>query len=224
MEGKRYFEYGDTEIAFLKAKDAALAKAMEEIGHVYREVIPDLFRALINSMIGQQISAKAQKTVWLRFLEMFTPVTPKHIASLPAEEIQRCGISMKKASYIRDVAISIVEGSLDLEKLQEMADADVCKRLSQIKGIGAWTAEMLMIFSLQRTDVISYGDLGILRGLRMLYRHREITPQLFEKYKRRYSPYGTVASFYLWQISQGACGELLDRAPKAKKKTVSKKG
>ena len=208
MEHKQYFEYGDKEIAFLKAKDAALAKAIDEIGHVYREVIPDMFTALIKSIIGQQISTKAQKTVWRRFNDMFAPITPANIAALPVEAVQTCGVSMKKASYISEIAASIADGSLDLDELQSMSDADVCKRLSQIKGIGVWTAEMLMIFSMQRADVISWGDMAILRGLRMLYRHRKITPALFEKYKRRYSPYATVASLYLWQISHGKCAGL----------------
>jgi len=215
MTEKQFFEYGCTEIEYLKAKDPALGKAIDEIGHVYREVIPDMFMALINSIIGQQISTKAQETIWLRFLDMFAPITPEHIASLPIEEIQPCGISMKKAMYINEIATSILDGSLDLKALRNMPDADVCNRLKAIKGIGIWTAEMLMIFSLQRSNIMSWDDMAILRGLRMLYRHRKITPQLFAKYKKRYSPYATVASFYLWQISHGACEGLVDPATKA---------
>ena len=214
MAEKRYFEYGDSEISYLKSKDPALGKAIDEIGHVYKEVIPDIFMALVNSIIGQQISTKAQDTIWLRFLDMFTPATPEYIASLPVETIQTCGISMKKALYIHEIATSVLDGSLDLEKLQAMSDEEVSKRLSQIRGVGVWTAEMLMIFSMQRNDVISSGDMAIIRGLRMLYRHREITPQLFAKYKKRYSPYASIASFYLWQISHGACEGYVDLAPK----------
>ena len=220
MENKQYFKYGNTEIEFLKAKDTALANAIDEIGPLSIEIIPDMFLALINSIIGQQISTKAQKTVWRRFLAMFMPVTPENIASLPVETIQTCGISMRKAVYIREIAVSIADGSLDLEELQTMSDAEVCSRLSQINGVGIWTAEMLMIFSMQRADILSWGDMAILRGLRMLYGHRKITPILFAKYKKRYSPYATVASFYLWKISQGWCEGLADPAPK---KEVKKK-
>lgn len=218
MNGKQYLEYGTEEIEYLKSKDPALGKAIEEIGHVQREVIPDLFMALVNSIIGQQISTKAQETVWARFQAMFTPVTPEHIDTIPADKLQTCGISMRKASYIKEIADSIMDDSLDLAGLQTMSDEDVCKRLSQIKGVGVWTAEMLMIFSMRRMDVISWGDMAIIRGLRMLYHHREITPKLFAKYKKRYSPYATVASLYLWQISHGACAELVDLAPKVVKK------
>ncbi len=215
MKDKQYFEYGEMEIAWLKEKDPDLGKAMDEIGYLTRELIPDLFMALINSIIGQQISTKAQETIWMRFLDMFNPITPEHIAAVAAETIQTCGISLKKVEYIKGIAQSVIGGSLNLDEIQAMSDEDVCKRLSQIKGIGIWTAEMLMIFSMQRKDVVSFGDMAILRGMRMLYRHRKITPALFAKYKRRYSPYGTVASLYLWSISHGGCEGLVDLAPKA---------
>lgn len=93
----------------------------------------------------------------------------------------------------------------------------MCRELSALDGIGVWTAEMLMTFSMQRPDIISFGDLAIHRGLRMLYHHRKITRDLFDKYKRRYSPYATVASLYLWAIAGGAIPELRDRASKSVK-------
>lgn len=225
MEKIRYFEYGDEELAYLKAKDPILGKAIDQIGHIDRAITPDLFMALIKSMIGQQISTKAQEAIWRRFGEMFAPVTPENIASLPAATLQTCGISTKKAEYIKEIAQSILDGRLDLQALQTLPDAAVCERLSQIRGVGVWTAEMLMIFSMQRKDVLSWGDLAILRGLRMLYRHRKITPQLFKKYKNRYSPYASVASLYLWQISHGDCAGLVDLAPKpkAQKRAAAKK-
>lgn len=215
---KQLFLYGEKEINYLKSKDAALGKAIDEIGHVHREIIPDLFMALINSIIGQQISTKAQETVWLRFQTMFDPITPEHLAPISSEELQKCGISMRKATYISEIAHNVVAGNLNLEELQTMSDADVANKLSQIKGVGVWTAEMLMIFSMQRMDIISWNDMAIIRGLRMLYHHREITPKLFERYKKRYSPYATVASLYLWKISHGACEGLVDKAPKTAKK------
>lgn len=211
---KQYFIYGEKEINYLRSKDKILGKVIDEIGYVHRKVIPDIFMAIINSIIGQQISTKAHATVWGRFQTMFEPVTPEHIGSISNEELQSCGISMRKVSYIKEVTSSVLDGSLDLTQLRDMSDHDICKRLCQIKGIGAWTAEMLMIFSMQRMDVISRDDMALVRGLRMLYHHREITPELFTKYKKRYSPYATVASLYLWEISQGVCDGLVDPAPK----------
>lgn len=216
-EGGSYFVYGREEINWLKAKDPILGAAIDEIGPIRRAVVPNLFEALINSIVGQQISTKAQVTIWKRMKERFVPLTPDVIAAASAEEVQSCGLSMRKAFYIKDIAENVRSGSLNLEELQTLSDDEVCARLSQLKGIGVWTAEMLMTFSMQRQDILSWGDLAILRGLRMLYRHRQITPKLFAKYKRRYSPYATVASLYLWAIAGGACEGLTDPAVKTVK-------
>lgn len=214
MKSKLYFEYGEKEINFLKSKDLALAGIIDEIGYIQREVIPDMFIALLNAIIGQQISTKAHVTIWARFQSLFVSVSPEQIHSLAAESIQACGISMKKAMYIKEIAGSVLDGRLDLTRLKTMDDTAVFARLNQIKGVGTWTAEMLMMFSMQRQDILSWGDLGIQRGLRMLHRHRKITPQLFAKYKRRYSPYSTIASFYLWELSARKCEGHVDNASK----------
>lgn len=225
MRTEHYFEYGEEEINYLRAKDKALARVIEELGFVRRRVIPDIFMALINSIIGQQISTKAHITVWERAQSMFAPITPEHIASIPVETLQTCGISMRKAQYITDIAANVVSGSLDLVELQTMDDDAVCRRLSELKGIGVWTAEMLMTFSMQRKNVLSWGDLAIQRGLRMLYRHRQVTPSLFAKYKKRYAPYASIASIYLWTLAGGACEGYSDPAAKteAQKNTVAQK-
>jgi DNA-3-methyladenine glycosylase II len=175
-----------------------------------------LFTALLHSITGQQISSKAHTTVWNRILERFTPMTPETVDAASAEAVQGCGITMKKAVYIKEIAASVLNGRLDLERLQTLPDDEVCETLCRVKGIGVWTAEMLMTFSMQRMDIMSRDDLAIIRGLRMLYRHREITPHLFARYKRRYSPYGTVASLYLWAISSGAYPRFVDPAPATK--------
>lgn len=214
MQTEQYVEYGEEEIAHLKAKDKALAKVIEDVGHVRREVIPDIFMALIHSIIGQQISTKAHITVWERAQSMFAPMTPEHIASIPVETLQTCGISTRKAQYINDIAVNVVNGKLDLVELQTMDDDAVCRRLSELRGLGVWTAEMLMTFSMQRKNVLSWGDFAIQRGLRMLYRHRQITPALFAKYKKRYSPYASIASIYLWALAGGACEGYSDPAAK----------
>ena len=102
-----------------------------------------------------------------------------------------------------------------------LPDQEVIRVLSALPGIGVWTAQMLLIFCLQRPDVVSFGDLGIRRGMRMLYRHREIDRERFARYARRCSPYGTVASLYLWAIAGGAIPGLTDpaaRSPKSKGK------
>ena len=110
---------------------------------------------------------------------------------------------MKKSVYIRNIAVDIINGSLNLDELYELPDDEVCRRLSSLNGIGTWTAEMLMTFSMQRPDILSWDDLAIRRGIMMLYGHKKLDKNLFGRYKKRYSPYGSVASLYLWGISLG---------------------
>lgn len=217
MPRDNYFMYGVKETEYLKSRDKKLGEAISRIGPIQRGVYPELFPALVKSIVGQQISTKAQETIWGRMQERFQPFTPETLKAQSVEEIQGCGISMRKASYIHAMADHIAQGNIDLDALPSMSDEEVCIELTKLKGVGLWTAEMLLIFSLQRPDVVSFGDLAIQRGMRMLYRHRKITPELFAKYKKRYSPYGTVASLYLWAIAGGALPELADPAATRKK-------
>ncbi len=215
---KLYIAYGSKEIEYLKGRDPALAAVIDKVGHIKRSLDPDLFSALANSIIGQQISMKAQAAIWGRFCEAFNPLTAQGIYDSSAEELKACGLSDRKAEYMKGIAAAIVEGRLDLDALENMSDDEVASTLSKLKGVGVWTAEMLMMFSMGRMDVLSYGDLAIQRGLRMLYRHRKITPALYKKYKRRYSPYASVASLYLWEVAGGVMPELYDLGSSSKKK------
>ena len=212
MDNRPYFEYGKKEIEYLKSRDKILGSAIDEIGPIKRAVRPDLYQALVQSIVGQQISTKAQETVWGRIIDRFNPITPESLGKISAEELQSCGMTMRKANYIKDMTDSILKGDIDLSKLDDMDDEEVCKYLCKIKGIGIWTAQMVMTFSMQRPDVISFGDLAILRGLRMLYGHKEITREIFNKYEKLYSPYASVASLYIWEIAGGALPHLKDPA------------
>ena len=198
-----FFQYGQKETDYLKKKDKRLAEVIDRIGPVQREIIPDLFAGLVNSIVGQQISTKAFITIWNRIKDLFGTVTSERILSKSAEELQKCGITMKKSVYIRNIAIDIINGTLNLDELYKLPDNEVCRRLSSLNGIGIWTAEMLMTFSMQRSDVLSWDDLAIRRGIMMLYGHKKLDKNLFARYKKRYSPYGSVASLYLWELSLG---------------------
>ena len=187
----------------LKAKDEKMKRAMEKLPMYEREVDDDLFRSLINNIVGQQISMKAADTVWKRFLDHFKEITPLRLYEADLAEIQSLGISMRKATYIQKTAEKVHKKIVDLEALWTMEDQEVADTLVTLNGIGPWTAEMIMIFSMGRKDIMSYGDLAIRRGLMLLYGHEEITKELFRKYQERFSPYGTLASLYLWEISSG---------------------
>ena len=179
-----YFQYGEKELSYLKQRDKRLSEIIDKVGWVKRRVIPNLFAALVHSIVGQQISTKAHETIWQRIQSSLGEITPQRVTSLTDEELQRFGISFKK-----------------------------------VDGIGIWSAEMLMLFSMQRPDILSYSDLAIQRGLRMVYHHRDITRKLFEKYRRRYSPYSSVASLYLWAVAGGAIEGMKDYATTKKKRS-----
>ena len=128
------------------------------------------------------------------------------------EAFRSCGVSQRKAEYIKEFTAKVVLGELDLDAVAQMPDAEVIATLSSLRGIGVWTAEMLLLFCLQRPDVLSFGDFGIQKGMRMVYRHRKITKALFQKYRRRLSPYGSVASLYFWSVANGELPDLTDPA------------
>lgn len=211
-----YFEYGAKETDYLKSRDKKLAEVIDKIGHIERLVDEDLFSAVVHHIIGQQISTKAQQSIWKKINDDLGEITADTLLSCGRERLQKFGITFKKADYILDFAEKVKKGTFDLEKISQMSDNDVIAELSSLKGIGVWTAEMLLLFCLQRPNVFSYGDLAILRGIRMVYHHRKVSRELFEKYRRRFSPYCSVASLYLWAVAGGAIPEMKDYAPKSK--------
>ena len=168
---------------------------------IRRGVEPDLFTALVDSVIAQQISGRAAQTISDRLHILVGNFTPQGLAEADPSQIQQCGLSQRKVGYIQGIAREVASGALDLEALRHAPDEELIRKLSALNGIGVWTAEMLMIFSLCRPDVLSWGDLGIRRGMALLYGDRELTRERFERRRKRYSPYGSVVSLYLWSIA-----------------------
>lgn len=197
------FQYGETEVEWLSKRDKRLAQAIERIGLIERSTMPDLFTALIQCIIDQQISTAAARTVNARILQVCGGhMSAEALLAAGADNLQRCGTSMRKVQYMLGVAEAVQTGKLDLSAIPAMDDAQVIQTLTGLKGIGIWTAEMLMIFALGRPDVLSWGDLAIQRGIMRLYNHKELPRERFERYRRRYSPYGSTASLYLWALAK----------------------
>lgn len=145
------------------------------------------------------------------------------ILSAGIPNLQALGMTFRKAEYITDFAEKVHEDTVNLAAVKRMSDEDAIRELSALKGIGVWTAEMILLFCMQRPDIFSYDDLAIQRGLRMVYHHRKIDRALFEKYRRRFSPYCSVASLYLWAVAGGAIPGMKDYAPEKGKKRRSAK-
>lgn len=211
-----YFVYGEKETEYLKKKDRRLGEVIGAVGHIERQVDGDLFSAVVHHIIGQQISTKAQATIWQRMQDACGGVTPETVGRAETGELQSFGMTFRKAEYIKDFAQKVLGGDFDLTAVERMPDGEAVAALSGLKGIGVWTAEMILLFCLQRPDILSYGDLAIHRGMRMVYHHRKIDKTLFEKYRRRLSPYGSVASLYFWAVAGGELPGMRDYAPKTK--------
>ena len=196
------FQYGQKEIEYLKRKDKKLGAAIDKIGMIKREITPDPFIALVSSIVSQQISKKAAHTVRNRLVKLLGDITPGSIAQIDLSELQGCGMSQRKAGYIKGIADAAISGKVDFKSLDTLTNDEIIKKLSSLHGVGVWTAEMLLIFSLCRPDVVSYKDLAICRGMMNLYGLKELSKEKFERYRKRYSPYGSVASLYLWELSK----------------------
>ena len=211
-----YFAYGEAELSRLRQKDKRLCEVIDRIGHIDRAVDPDLFSSVVHHIVGQQISTKAQATIWQRMRDTLGEVNAETILTAGAPKLQGLGMTFRKAEYIADFAEKVHTGAFDLDAVEHMSDEDAIRALSSLKGIGVWTAEMILLFCLQHPDIFSYDDLAIQRGLRMVYHHRNIDRKLFEKYRRRFSPYCSIASLYLWAVAGGAIPEMKDYKPKSK--------
>ena len=209
-----YFAYGERELSYLRQKDKRLGAVIDRIGQIDRAVDPNLFSSVVHHIIGQQISTKAQATIWQRIHDTLGSINAETILKAGVPALQALGMTFRKAEYITDFAEKIHTGAFDLNAVECMNDEDAIRALSSLKGIGVWTAEMILLFCMQRPDIFSYDDLAIRRGLRMVYHHREIDRERFERYRRRFSPYGSVASLYLWAVAGGAIPEMQDYKPK----------
>lgn len=213
----KYFPYGKKEMDYLSARDKRLKEVIDTLGYVQRSVDDcDLFASLMYHIIGQQISTAAQWTIRRRLQDKYPVLDAETIAAADKEDLQSVGITYKKVEYMQGIAREAACGKLNLEELYELSDEEVIKTLSAYKGIGVWTAEMILLFNMQRPDVFSYGDLAILRGIRMVYHHKTVTREMFERYRKRFSPYCSVASIYFWAVAGGAIPHMKDYAPKKK--------
>jgi DNA-3-methyladenine glycosylase II len=168
---------------------------------------PDAYEALARAVVGQQLSTKAAGSIWQRLVDRFGGSFPEPAQLLAAdpESLREAGLSWSKVGFLRDLAERLENGSLDLGRLAKLPDEDVVAELIQIKGIGAWTAEMFLIFHLGRPDVVSTGDLGIRRAVQMAYGLGELPgPHDLERIAEPWRPHRTLACLYLWRSLQNA--------------------
>ena len=160
----------------------------------------DPFRALLQAIIAQQLSTKAARTIEARFSAIFDGnPTPAAVAGVADDRLRAVGLSPQKLKYVRDLCARILDGSLDLESLALLPDDEVVVALTSVKGIGRWTAEMFLMFRLNRPDVLPVGDLGIVKAVQRAYKLRTApSPQRLIRIGETWRPYRSVACWYLW--------------------------
>lgn len=191
-------------LAHLSKSDPVLATVIKgiKLQELAKKGPEGYFEALVESIVSQQLSVKAADTIFQRFIAL-TPgkkfPTPKQILAMPTPKMRKVGLSGMKVTFIKDLSKKILNKSIDLKKLDIMSDEEVIKHLVQVKGIGQWTAEMFLMFSLGRDDVFSYGDLALRNAMQKLYKMKKNpTPAQAAKITARWSPYRTLGSRYLW--------------------------
>lgn len=188
-----------------KTVDPILFSVLEHIPRKH-QLIPkksfDIFTDLVESIICQQLSNKAGATIFARFCALFPKkiMTPKKVLAMPDEKIRSTGPSWSKVSYIKNIARAVESGQLNLRTIDAKSDEEVIIELTKIKGIGRWTAEMFLMFTLGREDIFSYGDLGLRRAIMKLYGYKkEPTERQMETLTNRWKPYRTWAARILWR-------------------------
>ncbi len=193
----------EIQIAHLK-KDKKLAALIKKVGVIKQSKNTDLYYALINSIVSQQLSIKAADTIFNRFLDLFKDRYPdaKTVLKMDVEKMRAAGLSYQKAGYIKNIAQFSIEETLDYKKLKKLNDEDLINYLTQIKGVGRWTVEMILMFSLQRENILPLDDLGIQNGIKKIYNlsseKKELKLHMIE-IANKWEPYRSLACKYIWR-------------------------
>lgn len=186
----------------LSKKDPILGKVIKKAGMVEFTQDESYFYSLVSSIVSQQLSTKAADTIWKRFVELLPDgkVVPESVLKLEDQSIRDAGISWSKIKYIKDLAQKTQDSGILFEQFEIMTNEEIITELVKVKGIGRWTAEMFLMFAMQRPDVFSYGDLGLRRAIQNLYgMDHEPSLDEAEKISQKWMPYRTIASRYLWR-------------------------
>ncbi|XMB67097.1 DNA-3-methyladenine glycosylase 2 family protein [Mycoplasmatota bacterium zrk1] len=169
---------------------------------INRPINPNYYDELVRSIIYQQVSLKAGETIYNRLSNMID-INPEEIFKIDRDKLQSIGISFRKVDYLKNLSEKVVSKELDLEIIDSLSNSDVIKMVTKVKGLGVWSAEMFLMFSLGRLDVSSYNDLAIKRGIKNLYKLDDYpSKEEFTEFTNTWSPYNTIASFYLWEASK----------------------
>jgi len=188
-------------INHLKRSDPVMAAIIERIGPCRIEYGEPTFHSLAEAILYQQLNGKAAVTIFNRFTALAgNPLTPEGILKLTDAQMREVGLSRQKTAYLRDLAEKTQAGLMEFERMPELSDDDVIAHLTQVKGVGVWTAHMFLMFTLKRPDVLPVGDYGVQAAIKKHYKKRKWPkPAVMEKIAKPWSPYRSIACWYLWK-------------------------
>lgn len=208
----------DPAVIELSAADPYMKKLVHTIGDIELPLRPDYLLSLVRSIVGQQISVQAATAIFGRLETLLDhQVTARSILDKSDDKLREVGLSVRKVAYLKDLSEKIVQDEIELDKLDNLDNASVLKLLTSVKGIGKWTAEMFLIFSLKRMNVLALDDIGIQRGAKWLYQiDQSERRKILVKKADVWAPHLTIASIYLWSIvDQGLISQysMIDDVP-----------
>jgi DNA-3-methyladenine glycosylase II len=188
-------------ILHLKKSDPVLGAIIERVGPYRMEFGEPTFHSLAESILYQQLNGLAAATIFNRFTALAgDPLTPEGILKLSDAQMRGVGLSRQKTAYLRDLAEKTKAGLLEFERMPEMSEEDVIAHLTQVKGVGVWTAHMFLIFTLRRPDILPTGDYGIQAAMKKHYKKRKWPkPEVMHKIAKSWAPYRSIACWYLWR-------------------------
>ncbi|MDR2377665.1 MAG: hypothetical protein LBD54_02850 [Puniceicoccales bacterium] len=196
-------------IEYLRQRDPLLGEAMGRLDPVeLPKLALEPFAVLIRNIAGQQLSDRVVRVIWGRLCALCPSMEAAALRAIDPSQLRSCGLSGRKVQYIQGIAERVAEGALGMEELPNLSDSKAIQALTACSGVGPWTAEMLLLFSYRRPDILSWNDLGIRQGLMRLYGLENLTKEQFQIYRRRYSPCGSTASLYLWAIADEGKGRM----------------
>jgi len=205
-------------LEYLGKKDKKLGAFIAKRGSVTVELYNTPFSALVHSVIAQQVAKAAADSAEKKLLETFKEIVPQNFKNATTAQLTACGLSVRKAEYIIGITSLANDGKLEYNDLDKLSDQEITDRLLQIRGVGSWTAQMLLIFCFCRPNVASYGDFGIRHGAMNLYCLNELSEEKFNRLAKHWEPYKTTASLYLWQAAADKELETIRKAKFAKHK------
>lgn len=192
-------------VRHLKNQDPVLAKIIERVGPIRFQPDSDHYDAIVGSIIYQQLAGSAARAILNRFKQLYGGrlPSPKEYLATDNKKLRGSGLSPQKIAYIKDLAERLLDGRLDLKRLDGLSDEAAMRELDAVRGIGRWTAEMFLLFKLARTDVLPVDDLGLRKAAKIAYRLRKLpTRERFEKIAVGWHPYSSISTLYLWRSGE----------------------